>query len=198
MRTDKQIGQPVQGVRQRLLTAAEELFYAHGIASVGVDAVVGRAGVAIASLYKHFGGKDGLVAAYLEARDQRWRQHWEAHIERENDPLHRAMAIFVALETWKVDQHFDKGCAHLAALQQLAEDHPGAAAARNHKHYVRRRLRELLTAADCPEPVQASIDLLLIYEGTLALQATGHVHDAVGRGHHLAQRHLERTIRQRG
>ncbi len=47
----EQAGRTAQPVRQRLLTAAEDMFYAHGIASVGVDAVVARAGVATASLY---------------------------------------------------------------------------------------------------------------------------------------------------
>ncbi len=49
--------------RERLLDAAGELFYESGIAATGVDAVPARARVAPATLYAHFSGKDGLVAA---------------------------------------------------------------------------------------------------------------------------------------
>lgn len=187
----QQTGGPVQPARQRLLRAAEELFYAHGIAPVGVDAVVARAGVAIASLYKNFSGKDGLVAAYLRARDERWRRHWEALIEQQTDPRDRALAVLTALETWDAGQGPTNGCAHLAALQQLPADHPGAAAAHDHKNYVLNRLRQLVVETGHPEPENAAIDLLLIYEGTLALQAVGHDRNAVRRGRLLAQMSLE-------
>lgn len=180
-----------RSVRQRLLTAADELFYAHGIASVGVDAVVASAGVATASLYKNFSGKDGLVTGYLHARDERWRRHWEAHIEQHSDPRQRVLAVFAALETWDPGHGQHKGCAHLAALQQLPADHPGAAASRQHKHDLLNRFRQLAVEAGCPEPDTAATELLLIYEGTLALQATSDGSKAVHRGRHLAQLSLE-------
>ncbi len=54
--------------RERLLAAAQELFYEEGINTVGIDRVIERAGVAKASLYDCFGSKDELICAYLEAR----------------------------------------------------------------------------------------------------------------------------------
>ena len=53
--------------RERLLDAADELFYEEGIHTVGIDRVIDRAGVAKASLYSTFGSKEELVRAYLEA-----------------------------------------------------------------------------------------------------------------------------------
>src|ERR1700674_2096878 len=52
--------------RDRLVAAADELFYAEGVHVVGIDRIVERAGVAKASLYSIFGSKDELVRAYLE------------------------------------------------------------------------------------------------------------------------------------
>src|SRR5260370_8125104 len=60
--------------RERLLDAANELFYEEGVHTVGVDRVVERAGVAKATLYTLFGNKDGLVRAYLVARYERDRE----------------------------------------------------------------------------------------------------------------------------
>ncbi|MGB0303127.1 MAG: TetR/AcrR family transcriptional regulator, partial [Alteromonas oceani] len=54
--------------RDKLLKAAGELFYDHGITATGVDAVITRAGVAKMSLYNNFKSKSELIAAYIDAR----------------------------------------------------------------------------------------------------------------------------------
>ncbi|HEY4188196.1 MAG TPA: helix-turn-helix domain-containing protein, partial [Polyangia bacterium] len=51
--------------RDRLLSAANELFYEEGVRAVGIDRVIERAGVAKASLYSTFGSKEELVRSYL-------------------------------------------------------------------------------------------------------------------------------------
>ena len=51
------------GVRDRLLDAADRLFYREGVGAVGIDRVLAEAGAAKASLYQHFGCKDLLVAS---------------------------------------------------------------------------------------------------------------------------------------
>ena len=54
--------------KDRIVAAANKLFYDEGIRSVGVDAVAAKAGVTKRTLYYHFKSKDDLVAAYLAAR----------------------------------------------------------------------------------------------------------------------------------
>src|SRR5207302_4416652 len=53
---------------ERILAAADKLFYAKGIRAVGVDAVVAAAGVSKRTLYNHYPSKDALIAASLQAR----------------------------------------------------------------------------------------------------------------------------------
>ena len=72
--------------RERLLDAANELFYAEGVHTVGIDRVIERAGVAKASLYNTFGSKDELVRAYLEGRHARMAGRITAYLERYADP----------------------------------------------------------------------------------------------------------------
>ena len=57
-----------RGQRRRdLLEAALVCFSAHGIEGATVEMILARCGASIASLYHHFGSKDGLAAAlYLE------------------------------------------------------------------------------------------------------------------------------------
>jgi|GEM_PF-5451540 len=57
--------------REKLLDAAEALFYANGIHSVGIDRILAETSVAKATLYRHFPSKDDLVAAYLTRRHER-------------------------------------------------------------------------------------------------------------------------------
>ena len=57
-----------QATRQRLLAAADEVFYAHGIRSSSVDDVAQRAGLTKRTLYYHFPSKDALAAAYVQQR----------------------------------------------------------------------------------------------------------------------------------
>src|SRR5947207_15195498 len=53
---------------ERILAAADRLFYHHGIRAVGVDAVAAEAGVSKRTLYNYYASKDDLIAAYLVAR----------------------------------------------------------------------------------------------------------------------------------
>jgi AcrR family transcriptional regulator len=48
--------------RDRILNAADTLFYREGIHAVSVDDVVARAKTAKTTVYLHFSGKDELVA----------------------------------------------------------------------------------------------------------------------------------------
>ena len=60
--------------RERLLTAANELFYTEGVHTVGIDRIIERAGVAKATLYSAFGSKDELIQAYLARRYEAWKR----------------------------------------------------------------------------------------------------------------------------
>src|SRR3954453_7253557 len=58
-------GAPAKPPRERILAAATELFYRHGIRAVGVDAIAEAAETNKMTLYRHFTSKDELVAEYL-------------------------------------------------------------------------------------------------------------------------------------
>lgn len=185
-----QARRPRPSARQRLLEAADELFYARGIASTGVDAVITRAGVATASLYKNFDGKDDLVAAYLDARDARWREHWEFHIAKHQDPHRRVLALFDCLHDWESAPGTSRGCAHVAASVQLPPNHPGHAVAHHHEQHIIERLGQLLAEAGTPDPNEATLDLMVIYEGTFSLLALDLDTDPIARARRLAQQRL--------
>jgi AcrR family transcriptional regulator len=87
-------GKPASA-RERLMDAANELFYEEGVHSVGVDRVIERAGVAKATLYTVFGNKDGLVRAYLSARHDRTREQMTRELAaRYTTPRERLLGVF--------------------------------------------------------------------------------------------------------
>src|ERR1700754_1966127 len=55
-------------VRERILAAANEHFYAEGIRAVSADKLIAEAGVSKVTFYRHFPSKDDLVLPYLDSR----------------------------------------------------------------------------------------------------------------------------------
>ncbi|MGC8499255.1 MAG: TetR/AcrR family transcriptional regulator [Acidimicrobiales bacterium] len=110
-----------RSARERLLEAASDLFYHEGIAATGIDRVIERAGVAKASLYNNFAGKDDLVAAYLAAALARVEERLAALGHA--DPGHATLAFFDDLVDRAAQPGF-VGCPFLNAAVELAPDAP--------------------------------------------------------------------------
>src|SRR5436190_23466807 len=80
--------------RERLLSAAAELFYTDGVAATGIDAITARAGVAKMSLYNNFSSKADLVTAYIENRRAEWQELLRARLSTATTPQERVLAVF--------------------------------------------------------------------------------------------------------
>src|SRR5262252_10961221 len=111
--------------RARILTAAGELLYRHGIRAVGVEAIAEAAGTNKMTLYRHFASKDELVAEYLRqsanASDGCWERFTQAH---PNDPLAQLCAWLEEMARHLAEPH-ERGCALANAAIELPEkDHP--------------------------------------------------------------------------
>src|SRR5215813_11976491 len=98
-----------QSARDRLLAAADELFYDEGIHVVGIDRVIEKAGVAKATLYSTFGNKEGLILAYLQARLERRQARVNAAIAKAKTPRDRVLAVFDVLASYVSEPNFH-GC----------------------------------------------------------------------------------------
>ena len=131
--------------RDRLLAAASELFYEHGVHTVGIDTIIERAGVAKASLYSTFGSKNELVRAYLEARHQARRARLSAEIERHQDPTARLLAIFDVLASTVAQPGF-RGCAFANAAAESELDSAAADITRNVRRWQLENLAQLAAA----------------------------------------------------
>ena len=151
--------------RDRLLAAADELFYAEGVHVVGVDRIVERAGVAKASLYSTFGSKDELVRAYLE-NHMRSRQEAIAEILAANATAReRILGVFGEVEKALLGSEF-RGCRFISAG---AEARPGDASelvADEYRLWLRSLFTDLAKAAGASDAKQVGRQLALLYDGT--------------------------------
>ncbi|MGY1709831.1 TetR/AcrR family transcriptional regulator [Geodermatophilus sp. SYSU D00758] len=154
--------------RERLISAAAELFYESGIAATGVDAVLRRAGVSPATMYAHFAGKDALVAAYLEQRHQQWRAVWDEVLAERDDTRERLLSVFDALTRFRERSGSHRGCGFLAAATELPAAHPGRQWVAADTALLTGRLSALARDAGAPRPEDLAADLLLLYDGALA------------------------------
>jgi AcrR family transcriptional regulator len=155
-----------RSARQRLLEAADQLFYDEGVHTVGIDRVIERAGVAKASLYNTFGSKEELIQAYLDGRHTRTTARLRAAVEQHSDPVARVYAVFDAQAEILAQPNF-RGCAFISAS---AEAPPGGAIEHAADSY-RADLRELFTglAADTGaiDPATLGRQLHLVYDGAI-------------------------------
>jgi len=113
---------PKDGVAQRILTAAHDLFYREGIRAVGVDRLIAESGVAKRTFYRHFPTKQALVLAFLEHRHERWMTMFETGLEAQPPG---PQAVVGALARWFSDPAF-RGCAFINAVAELGDSFPEA------------------------------------------------------------------------
>jgi AcrR family transcriptional regulator len=167
----KERAQPVEpeaperlSARDRLLAAADELFYAEGVHVVGVDRIIERAGVTKASLYNIFGSKDELVRAYLEkhflGRQNRIARILAAH----TTPRARLLAVFGEVDGLLAGPAF-RGCKFISAA---AESRPGDASevvAEKYRAWLWSVFTDLAEEAGANDAKQVGRQLFLLYDG---------------------------------
>ncbi|MDI3418022.1 TetR/AcrR family transcriptional regulator [Streptomyces luteolus] len=183
---------PRPSARSRLLAAADDLFYAHGVDATGVDAIIEAADVARMTFYKHFRGKDALVVAYLEQRDARWRRLLAETCNAAGpQPQARIRAVFDALATCHSEPGF-RGCSFANAAAELAHrDHPARAIVQGHKEALRADLARFVDEAEFLAVDELVDVLLILYEGASTTQALGTVTDAIAKAQATVDRLLD-------
>jgi AcrR family transcriptional regulator len=143
---------------ERLLEAADELFYSEGINTVGIDRVIAHAGVAKASLYSSFGSKDELIRSYLDGRREARRERIEQAIAVHESPHDRILAVFDELGDLR-------GCPFIRAGAEapagsLIEEVNDA-----YRAWLRSLFLTLARRAGASEPATLAWQLQMLYDG---------------------------------
>ncbi|GGN38273.1 TetR/AcrR family transcriptional regulator [Streptomyces fuscichromogenes] len=160
----KTSGAKAATARERLLSAANELFYAEGVQTVGIDRIIEHAGVAKASLYNTFGGKEQLIRAYLDSRHTRLTERLLRAVDAAEDPRDRLLAVFDAQAELFAQQSYH-GCAFVAASAEAKHGSAIEEASDTSRAWIRTLLTDLARDAGAPDPEALGRRLHLLYDG---------------------------------
>jgi AcrR family transcriptional regulator len=163
--------------RHHILEVASRLFYAEGIHTVGIDRIASEAEVTTTTLYRLFGSKDGLVAAYVCKADEAWFEKLERAVAKGG-----LIELFDQLDAEARDAS-NRGCVFRLALTEYPD---GACdvhcLALDNKRRTRERFKELLAASGHREPDVTADKLMLIMDGMEASASDRSPEDGPGPG----------------
>jgi AcrR family transcriptional regulator len=157
----------------RLLDTATRLFHQDGIQAVGINRVVVEADVAPMTLYRHFRGKDELVAATLEQWSNRWLHWLNDALDRSGDDAEARFAAFWnALENWIATEDF-RGSFVASAAAELrgAPDHPAQKIISAHRMTERQLLEDLAKLVGARDTAALAAQLDVLVHGAITVAA---------------------------
>ena len=153
--------------RERLLAAADELFYNEGIHTVGIDRIIDKAGVAKGSLYYNFDGKDDLVRAYLLGRHAAWSAEVDRAVAAAPTPEAKVLAVFDVLGNLFAKPDF-RGCSFMNAVAEAQPGSPEVLAAVNFRAWVHELFNGLVDSLHVDNKSELSKQLIVLYDGAVA------------------------------
>ncbi len=155
-------------MRERLLEAATELFYAHGLRAVSVDKVIDLAGTTKVTFYRHFKSKDDLVVAYLERRAALDRDGiGEAIKQGDGDVDATLRVISEAIGIIACAPGF-RGCPFINAAAEYPDpDSPIRKAVDAHRRWNKTTFEQLVAPLGLTNSGDVADDLMLIRDGAM-------------------------------
>ncbi|UVY84473.1 TetR/AcrR family transcriptional regulator [Brachybacterium sp. NBEC-018] len=152
--------------REQILTAANALFYTHGIRATSADRVIAEAGITKVTFYRHFPTKSQLVVAYLERQAEAERA-WLTGLHRGDDPHGTLQALAAGIGEASCSPGF-RGCAFINAAAEFADPgDPVRLAVDTHRGWTLALLTEIAAEAGAPDPAKQGRELQLLRDGAM-------------------------------
>lgn len=166
--------------RERILDTSYELFTRRGICDVGVDEVVAKAGVAKATLYRHFPSKEELVLAFMNRRAELWTNEVidRQPRERADDPKDQILALFDVLDEWFHGHSDYEACSFVKVLFEVGPQGRIGTACIGHLDRIRDILRDRAERAGLRDAKELAWSLNILVKGSIVCAAEGDVDSA--------------------
>lgn len=160
--------------RERILTVARDLFYRHGIHSVGVELIAEAAQTNKMTLYRHFKSKDELVVTYTRELAAEGDAVWERLALEFPDNPEKRLGAWVDHVEDVLTSRFERGCALANAAVELQVDHPARAVIEDYKRRKRDHLVKLFEGSRYRNPELLADEVFLLFEGArISIQCGG-------------------------
>ena len=153
--------------RERIVEAAADLFYAHGLRAVSADKIIERAGITKVTFYRHFPSKDDLIVAYLERRAA-----WErGAVLGASEAAHGNVDETIRLVSEGIGREACtpgfRGCPFINAAAEYADaDHPVRKVVDEHRAWFRSMLQKLTASIGIDDPTVAE-ELMMLRDGAM-------------------------------
>jgi AcrR family transcriptional regulator len=154
-------------MRERIIDAATELFYAHGLRAVSADKIIAQVGITKVTFYRHFPTKDELIVAYLERRAQWERDAIAGAREAAGDVPDTFRIVAEAIGAESCRPGF-RGCPFInAAAEYCDPEHPVRRAVDAHRRWFRQTIKDLLDEIEVPDSARVADELVMLRDGAM-------------------------------
>ena len=158
--------------KERLITAAHDIFYCDGFHAVGLDRIIREVNVTKTTFYNHFESKDSLIIEVLNWHDRWWRDSFVEMLRRlgGDSPRGQLLAIPDALAEMFASGEFS-GCIFINVSVEfpLVSD-PAHQAAAVHKSSMEDIIRQIAGYAGADDAQALAEELSMIMEGAYVTQ----------------------------
>jgi AcrR family transcriptional regulator len=152
--------------RDRILDAADELFYANGAGGTSADRIIERAGITKVTFYRHFRTKTDLVVAYLERQAAGERE--AINTARDHvDPVAALTNIANVIGAVSCSPGF-RGCPFINAAAETPDpENPVRVVVDSHRRWTRDVFAEIAAAAGATDADTTAGQLLMLRDGAM-------------------------------
>jgi AcrR family transcriptional regulator len=154
-------------MRERIVEAATELFYAQGLRAVSAEKIIAQVGITKVTFYRHFPTKDDLIVAYLERR-AKWERDAIGYARQSADDVPDVFRIIAeAIGAESCSPGF-RGCPFINAAAEYADpDHPVRRVVDSHRRWFRQTIQDLLDEINVPDSARVADELVMLRDGAM-------------------------------
>lgn len=158
-------------MREKILATATNLFESRGIQASGVDTIIAEAGIAKATLYKHYPSKNLLITAYLRDKSDRFYEWLNSRlISKKANSVDILISLCELVEQWIMTPEFHGLPFHIASIEFPDPAHPinqySAVLATELQGY----LSKIAAAAGANDPEALGQQLTILFEGAALVE----------------------------
>lgn len=158
-------------MREKILLTASSLFESRGIQASGVDTIIAEAGIAKATLYKHYPSKNLLVTAYLRDKSDRFYEWLNSRlVSKKENSVEILITLCELVEQWIITPEFHGLPFHIASVEFPNPDHPinqySAVLAVELQGY----LAKIAATAGAKDPEALGQQLTILFEGAALVE----------------------------
>jgi len=165
-----------QSMRERLLDAVEDVFYARGIQAASMSELRDVAGLPLRRIYQLYPSKDDLIVAFLRRRHDEMMAAIELRVGAAGSAADQVLAIFAHLDAWFHESSF-RGCPWSNAYSELGPTNAAVAAEVDH-HEVEFRALVTRVVVDAGYSRELAGVIHLLVAGAVSAAGVQHCLDA--------------------